>query len=181
MPTKKKAADGGAGADVNQAYEAAVGELAAALETMHKGDFESARQGFDKIAAEHSDEGSLAERARMYSRYCAGRLAGPAPEPQGADEMFYAAVIRSNNGDADGAIELIDRALKIEPESPRLLYARASAAAIKSDADSAVQDLRRAIAVDPQVRFQAANDPDFEVIREEPAFIDIIEPTPSGA
>jgi len=47
--------------------------------------------------------------------------------------------------------------------------------------DAAVRDLRQAITVDPQVRFQAGNDPDFEAIREEPAFIDIIEPTPSGA
>jgi len=30
------------------------------------------------------------------------------------------------------------------------------------------------------VRYQAANDPDFEPIREEPSFIDIIEPTPAG-
>jgi hypothetical protein len=69
----------------------------------------------------------------------------------------------------------------LEPESPRFLYARASAAAIQGDAESAVKDLRRAIAADPQVRFQAGNDPDFESIREEPAFIDIIEPTPTGA
>ena len=32
-----------------------------------------------------------------------------------------------------------------------------------------------------QVGFAAVNDPDFERIREEPSFIDIIEPTPSGA
>jgi len=30
-------------------------------------------------------------------------------------------------------------------------------------------------------QMQAVNDPDFERIREEPAFIDIIEPTPTGA
>ena len=47
--------------------------------------------------------------------------------------------------------------------------------------EAAVADLRRAISAEPQVRFQASNDPDFEPIREEPAFIDIIEPTPSGS
>ena len=46
--------------------------------------------------------------------------------------------------------------------------------------EQAVSDLRQAIAADPQIRFQAINDPDFEQIREEPAFIDIIEPTPTG-
>ena len=51
----------------------------------------------------------------------------------------------------------------------------------KGATEKAVADLRQAISVDPTVRFQAVNDPDFERIREEPAFIDIIEPTPTGA
>ncbi len=49
------------------------------------------------------------------------------------------------------------------------------------NAEAAIGDLRQAIALEPQTRFQAVNDSDFERIREEPAFIDIIEPTPSGA
>ena len=51
---------------------------------------------------------------------------------------------------------------------------------MKGSTGKAVTDLRQAIASDPTVRFQAVNDPDFEKIREEPAFIDIIEPTPTG-
>jgi hypothetical protein len=66
------------------------------------------------------------------------------------------------------------------PNSAKLLYARASAWAISGRADSAVSDLRQAIALDPTLRFQAVNDFDFERIREEPSFIDIIEPTSAG-
>jgi hypothetical protein len=30
------------------------------------------------------------------------------------------------------------------------------------------------------LRFQASNDPDFDRVRDEAAFIDVIEPTPAG-
>jgi tetratricopeptide (TPR) repeat protein len=191
MATKKKAAESDARqkADaagsavppaVRQAYERAVVEFSAALERMNAGDFEQARDNFQKIAVTHTDESVLVERAVTYARHCERKLTPPAPAPETADELFHQAVFHSNNGEADAALGLLDQALRLEPESARLLYARASAAAIKGDAESAVTDLRRAIVVDPQVRFQAGNDPDFELIREEPAFIDIIEPTPTG-
>ena len=41
--------------------------------------------------------------------------------------------------------------------------------------------LRRAVAAEPTLRFQASNDSDFERIRDDAAFIDVIEPTPAGA
>jgi tetratricopeptide (TPR) repeat protein len=87
----------------------------------------------------------------------------------------------SNNGQYDEALDLLERALQQMPDSPKVLYARASTWSLKGNAEAAVAELRRAISVDPRVRFQATNDPDFEPIREEPAFIDIIEPTPSGS
>ena len=79
------------------------------------------------------------------------------------------------------AVSLLDRALVQDPTSVRVLYARACAWALQKNAERAVSDLRSAIAVDPTIRFQAINDSDFERIREEPAFIDVIEPTPAGA
>ena len=52
---------------------------------------------------------------------------------------------------------------------------------MQGNAVAAVEDLRQAIAADPKLRYQAANDGDFEKIRDEAAFIDLIEPTPAGA
>ena len=77
-------------------------------------------------------------------------------------------------------MRLLDQAIAEDPTSVRCLYARACTWALKGSAGKAVADLRQAIAGDPTVRFQAVNDPDFEKIREEPTFIDIIEPTPTG-
>ena len=116
----------------------------------------------------------------MYLAVCEKRLT-PAPElGSTTDDLYYRAVFESNNGNASEAIKLLDQALQQTPNSANLLYARASAWALSANADAAVNDLRQAIGVDPTLRFQAVNDADFEGIREEPGFIDIIEPTPAG-
>ena len=164
-----------------QAYEAALTEFQAALELLHQGDFASAKQRFARIAEHAMDEPALAERARTFLAVCERRLAPQAAPPQGVDDLYHQAVLQSNNGEADAAIKLLDQALQQNAGSARLLYARASAWALKGDTEAAVADLRQAIAVEPTVRFQATNDSDFSQIREEPAFIDIIEPTSTGA
>lgn len=165
----------------SQAYEEAVREYGSAIDLLHKGDYPAAHERFKKLVAEHRHEPELAERARTYSRICVQRLSGPARQPDSSDECYHTAVFLTNSGQWDKAIELLDISLKTEPTSVRSLYARACAWALKGNAAKTLADLRQAIAIDPKVRFQAANDPDFEKIREEPAFIDIIEPTPAGA
>lgn len=196
MATKKKAAtestkkksgpdaqgeEGETRTQLHEAYEKAVEELGSALKLFNKGDFEAAKAVFDEIAANNPDEPVLVDRARTYSRICERKNSPGETEPQTADEKYYRAVLLSNGGQWDEAIRLLDEALQEAPSSAKFLYARASARALQGNVDSAVNDLRQAITVDPQIRFQATNDSDFEGIREEPAFIDIIEPTPTGA
>ena len=117
----------------------------------------------------------------MYVEVCKKRLT-PTTEPgTSGDDLYYRAVLHSNDGNSTEAIRLLDQALQQAPNSAKLLYARASAWALTANADAAVSDLRQAIGLDPTLRFQAVNDFDFERIREEPSFIDIIEPTSAGA
>jgi len=162
-------------------YNLLVTQFGEALETFNKGDLAGAKTRFEELVAACHDEPVMTDRALVYIRVCERKLAPGDPEAQTAHERYYHAVLLANEGRADEALPLLDRALQEDPSSAMYLYARASVWAMKGNVDSAVSDLRQAIAVDPQVRFQAANDPDFEAIREEPAFIDIIEPTPSGA
>jgi len=162
-------------------YNELVAQYAEALETFNKGDFGKAKAAFDSIVLACEEEPVLMDRAQAYARICERKLVPPPAEPQSSEEQYYRAVLLANEGRPDEALPLLDKALQEHPSSAKLLYARASVWAIKADVDAAVRDLRQAIAVDPHVRFQATNDPDFEAIREEPAFIDLIEPTPSGA
>jgi len=195
MPTKKKTVAAGtamkddqpsaeaaeSAARHEQEYSRLVAQFAEALATFNKGDFVAAKTQFEELLGACHEEPVMTDRTLVYIRICERKLAPASTEAQTAQERYYHAVILANEGRADEALPLLDRALREDPSSATYLYARASVWAMKANVDAAVSDLRQAIAVDPQVRFQAANDPDFEKIREEPAFIDIIEPTPSGA
>ena len=178
MPTKKKESTAVA-TNESLAYETAVKDYVSALELLRKGDFERAKERFRAVQAGAPNEPELGDRADIYARICERKLAGEPDTPSG-DERYRQAVFLSNAGESDAAIELLDRALAEDPTSVESLYVRACAWALKGVPDKAVRDLRQAISLDSKLRFQAVNDPDFEKIREEPAFIDIIEPTPTG-
>lgn len=164
------------------AYQAALDEYGTAIEALRKGDFARARDLFETVRAQAANEPELADRAATYGRICKRRLARPAEETEDASQaLYHRAVYLMNAGEVDEALQLLNRALADDPTSVDIVYVRACAWALKGAAEKAVGDLRQAIAIDPRIRFQAVNDPDFERIREEPAFIDIIEPTATGA
>lgn len=163
------------------AYEEALRDYGAAVESMHGGDYGSALELLEKVRAASKHEPELADRAATYTRICKRKLAPPEGDPAVENHPYHKAVFLMNSGDVDEALQLLSRSLAEDPLAVDVLYVRACAWALKGAAEKAVGDLRQAIAVDPKVRFQAVNDPDFERIREEPAFIDVIEPTPTGA
>jgi len=178
MPTKKKDKATKA-TDEARAYATAIKDYSAALGLVRKGEFERAKEQLRAVQAAVTNEPELVDRAAIYIRICDRRLAAE-PEAPSGHERYRQAVFLSNAGDPDAAIQLLDSTLAEDPTSVESLYVRACAWALKGTADRAVRDLRQAISFDPKIRFQAVNDPDFENIREEPAFIDIIEPTPAG-
>jgi tetratricopeptide (TPR) repeat protein len=186
MATKKRPALGAPGknpapAPHSAAYETLLKDYAAALDLLRRGEIAAARDEFTRVAAECIDEPVLADRSRSFAAICERKLVPAATPPSTADACYHEAVMRCNNGEAAEAIRLLDQAMSMEPASARLYYARAAAWALEGNTESAVGDLRQAIGIEPTLRYQAGNDPDFESIREEPAFIDIIEPTPTGA
>jgi len=185
MATKKNAAADSKGTERSvsetAAFEKAKKEYQTAIELLYRHDFAAAKELLTKIEAEHADEAEMVERCRTYVKICNVRLAGDPPAPQSVDDCYYRAIMLANDGRPEEAVALLDQALVQDPTSVRVLYARACAWALQANAERAVSDLRSAIAVDPTVRFQATNDQDFEKIREEPSFIDVIEPTPAGA
>jgi len=178
--SKKEETVGSTELTASEHYDRCVAEYSRALELLHGGEFEQAKTLFLDVAGAKLDEPMLAERARTYASVCNHKLTATPFVPQTAEDRYLQAVLLANSGELDQAIHLFNQSLADHPTSPKYLYARASAYALKSNAEAAISDLRQAIGYDPQCRFRAINDSDFEKVREEPAFIDIIEPTPSG-
>lgn len=165
---------------VSEAYEAALRDFTAGLDLLRRGNYAEAKGHFDAVVkASSASEPVLAQRATTYAAVCVTRLAPPPPDPATAEELYLAGVVKANEHRLDEATALLDRLIALAPASPGALYARAAVRALQGLAESAVSDLRAAIALDPQLRFQAQNDADFEKIRDEAVFIDVIEPTPN--
>ena len=194
--TKKKTADGGPiptpqppahRAVVEKprnvaSYEAAVVEFASAAQDVAQGRFAEALPRFAALAARISEEEPiLADRSRTFASICARRTAAPAAATEDPDQLFHRAVFASNLGKYDEAMSLLEKALAARPNDASIFYARASVRGLQGNVDGAAGELRRAVALDPHLRYQAASDPDFERVRDEAAFIDVIEPTGTGA
>jgi tetratricopeptide (TPR) repeat protein len=165
----------------SESFEAAVRDYEAALGLMRRGDYQTALEELRRIASQNGDEPELADRARVYASICERRLAPPAAAPQTNEERYHRAVVLANRGELDEALQFLNQAIRDEPTNVAALYARASVRALQSNAEAAVADLRQAILIDASVRHQAVNDPDFEKVRDDAAFIDLIEPSSTGA
>ncbi len=179
MATKKTKRAPGKTAAQSDAYDSALKEFGKASKLLQKGDYATAREAFLAIAAGSPEERELAQRAGAYATICENRLAPAAGEPSTADDWYYLGVMNSNRRNHDEAIRCLGNALKQDPTSPKYLFARASAFSMQGNAQLAVADLRQAVLGDPAIRFQAVNDSDFEPIRDDAGFIDLIEPTPA--
>ena len=164
------------------AYEAAVEEFATASALFLKGQFGQARPLFEAVAvAATPDEPILSDRARTYASICGRKVATPAHGGDDADAQYHRGVVAANAGRLDEALSLLDKAVAQRPNDASILYARASVRGLQGNAEGAASELKKAVALDPRFRFQAASDSDFDKVRDEAAFIDIIEPSNAGA
>jgi Flp pilus assembly protein TadD len=164
------------------AYDAAVEQFAAASALFLKGQFGEARSQFESVAvAATPDEPILADRARTYASICESKIARPADTDGDADALYHRGIVATNAGNLDEAWSLLEKAAAQRPNDASILYARASVRGLQGNVDGAAAELKKSVALDPKFRFQAASDSDFDRVRDEAAFIDIIEPSNAGA
>lgn len=159
----------------SEQYEQAVREYASAVERVQKRDWAGARPLLAEIVHKYSSEADLldvADRARAYLKLCQRRLGETALPDQ---DPFLLGVYHSNRGEFDEALKLFERAASSDG-SDRTHYALAAVRAQKGDHSGALASLRQAIQSDDRNRLYAINDPDFDSIRDEPEFIDLVEP-----
>ncbi len=164
------------------AYEAAVEKFASASELFGKGRFAEAQPLFAAVAeAAAADEPILSDRCRTYAAICSRRVATPDPVGSDADAQYHRGVVAANAGRLDEAWSALEKAVAQRPNDASILYARASVRGLQGNAEGASSELKKAVALEPRFRFQAASDSDFDKVRDEAAFIDIIEPSNAGA
>jgi len=89
-------------------------------------------------------------------------------------ELWAPALPYYTSGDYQKAIEVMDPIVAEHPEYPGLLFNLACLESLAGRKDDAVGHLRTAIESAPRFRDMAKSDSDFDPIREEPAFRELV-------
>lgn len=148
--------------------------LASALGSFQKRDWALALQRLKAIAKDHPAEVEVADRVRSYIRICERNLEEKKFSPKSADDHYQIGIVRLNQGEFDDAIKSLDQAAGLEPKNDRAVYAKAAALCLKGERPGALAALRAAVELNAENRVFAANDSDFERLRDEPEFTQIV-------
>jgi tetratricopeptide (TPR) repeat protein len=90
-------------------------------------------------------------------------------------ELWAPATPHYSSGDYAKAIEVMEPIVAQHPEYPGLLFNLACCESLAGRSEDAIEHLRGAIEKSPRFRDFAKNDSDFDPIREEPAFKELVE------
>jgi tetratricopeptide (TPR) repeat protein len=157
--------------------EKAIKELERGLAQLHKQSYGEALTHFQAILDGYPLEKELLDRVKGYARICTGLLDEKKTTAQRRPEdMFYLGVMKANEARYDEAVEFLDRALQTAPRDEKVHYVMASTRALKGDRELALKHLQEAIELNATNRVYAQNDPDFEPIRGEDGFQNLIYP-----
>ncbi|MCZ6695880.1 MAG: tetratricopeptide repeat protein [Acidobacteria bacterium] len=154
----------------------ALKEFERGVNLLHKRNYSDALVRFQLIMDQYPDEKELTDRTRCYIRICRSMLDSKGSQPKKPEEFFYHGVMKANEADFDAAVGFLDRALQASPKDEKIYYVLASTLALKGDSGEAVKHLQKAIDLNATNRIFARNDPDFEQLRDNETFQNLIYP-----
>jgi len=147
-----------------------------AMKALGKRDYEKAQEHLSSLLASHSEERDISERARLFLGLCQRSLEKrPAFKPKTFDDLLSYGVLLHNRGEFADALRLFSQAAEMHPKDEHALYCMAAAAAQSGDVAGALKSLRAAIQANPASRAQARVDTDFDPIRENEEFMEVLD------
>lgn len=145
-----------------------------AVRVFNRRHFEEAKPLFESLLSKFPQEAEIIARSQMYIQVCSQKLAHVEIAPRNADELYDHGVYALNIGDFTQARSFFEKALRIKPDEAHVLYSLAATHAQTGAMDQAIDCLKRTLQVQPRYRFQALNDSDFSVLRENKQFLELI-------
>jgi hypothetical protein len=147
-----------------------------AMKAFNRQNFTGAKEAFEQLIERYSVETEIVARVRTYLNICIQRLAPPKALPRNTDVLYNEGVIELNKGHIEKAIDLFERALKLQPQADYVLYSLAAAQARSGAVVEALTNLRRSIEFDKLLlnRVRARRDPDFSQLYENREFQELV-------
>lgn len=149
---------------------AAVSSFEQGLKLFNKHDFAGARTLFERILQKFSEQSEIIVSVRRYLSICEQKLARTPSTPKNPDALYDQGVFELNRANVREAIQLFEKALKVEPRAAHVLYSLAAAYARLENPRKALEILRKAIQLQTVHRSRARTDQDFASLRNEEEF-----------
>lgn len=156
-----------------------VQEFEGAVKLLNQKKYPAAAAAFQAIISDHPQEKEILDRCRVYRTLCESRQDEKVQAPEGAEEFYYQGVLETNRQQYDRAIEHLEQAHKLEPSADRFVYVLATTLALKGERDLALTRLREAIDLNAVNRAYAQQDGDFDTLRDDESFLELVYPSPS--
>jgi tetratricopeptide (TPR) repeat protein len=146
-----------------------------AVNALQRHDYGTAAGRFRALLTGFPQERPLLDRVRVYLDLCERELRQAPASPRTAEERLTLATAALNNGDDRTAERLAREVLADEPDHDLALYLLAAVRARQGDATAALRHLRHALQVSPDVQAQARHDTDFDLLKENEEFRQLLE------
>jgi tetratricopeptide (TPR) repeat protein len=145
-----------------------------AVRIFNRKQFAEAKPLFEQLMDKYPLEVEVNARAQTYIQVCNQKLTRQPTSPRSADELYDRGVYALNIGDFSQARGFFEKALRLSPDAPHLLYSLAATHAQTGAFDQALDYLSRSIQMQPRFRSQALNDIDFSGLREDRRFLELL-------
>ncbi|MBK9707305.1 MAG: tetratricopeptide repeat protein [Acidobacteria bacterium] len=145
-----------------------------AVRVFNKRLFEEARAMFENVITRYHAEVEFVARSQTYIQICNQKLVHHSATPRNADELYDRGVFALNIGDFQQAKSFFEKALRLKPDEPHLLYSLAATHAQTGSLEQAIDYLKKSILIQPRLKSQALNDADFSGLRENKQFQEML-------
>src|SRR5499425_830030 len=147
-----------------------------AVKVFNRRHFEDAKAMFETVQLKYPGDLEIVARAQMYIQVCKQKLEQETKSaaPRNADELYDHGVFALNIGDFTQARVFFEKALRLHPDAPHLLYSLAATHAQTGSHEEALTYLKRSIQIQPRFRSQAYNDADFSGLRDNRQFLELV-------
>jgi tetratricopeptide (TPR) repeat protein len=151
-------------------YQKALAAYGQAVKEFRKGDFEKAAAAFTSFMEKYPDESEVVDRSRSYLSIIQGKSKKDVGPLKTFADCCLAAVYRINEGDSEGALKALDKALEFKVNEGRVYYLMADAHCRTGNLDASLDFLKKAIQKDKMFSVMAQNELDFKPVWEDKKF-----------
>ncbi len=151
-------------------YQKALSAYGQAVKEFHKGDMEKAGELLASFVDKYASERELVDRARVYLAIAQKRQKREVVHLKTFEDHYLYGVYKINQGDYEGALKTLEKALEFKTDEGKIYYLMADAYCLMGQVDPCLDNLKKAVAKDKVFAVLAQNETDFAAYRDDKRF-----------